>query len=212
MCGSPTRASASDRRRRVTAISTSTRSSRPARSPGRTRCIRGYGFLSEKRQVRRHSGSARHHLHRPDRGPYPDHGRQDHRQEERPCRWASLAFRGRTAKSTMSSRLSKSPRETGYPGGVLIKATAGGGGRGMKVAHNAEELSEALSTARSEALANFGNDAVLHGEVSRPAASHRNSGSGRTVKGNAVASGRARLLAAAASPEGLGRGQFALAQ
>lgn len=48
--------------------------------------------------------------------------------------------------------------ETGYP--VLIKATAGGGGKGMKVAHNAEELSEALSTARSEALANFGNDAV----------------------------------------------------
>jgi len=49
-------------------------------------------------------------------------------------------------------------KETGYP--VLIKATAGGGGRGMKVAHNADELSEALSTARSEALANFGNDAV----------------------------------------------------
>lgn len=49
-------------------------------------------------------------------------------------------------------------KETGYP--VLIKATAGGGGKGMKVARNDEELSEALSTARSEALANFGNDAV----------------------------------------------------
>jgi len=52
----------------------------------------------------------------------------------------------------------KVAEETGYP--VLIKATAGGGGRGMKVARNEEELSEALSTARSEALANFGNDAV----------------------------------------------------
>ena len=49
-------------------------------------------------------------------------------------------------------------REIGFP--VLIKATAGGGGRGMKVAKNEEELSEAVSTARAEALAAFGNDAV----------------------------------------------------
>ncbi len=48
--------------------------------------------------------------------------------------------------------------EIGYP--VIIKATAGGGGRGMKVANNAEELSIALSTARSEAGAAFGNEAV----------------------------------------------------
>jgi len=48
--------------------------------------------------------------------------------------------------------------EIGYP--VLIKATAGGGGRGMKAARNAGELSFALSTARSEAKAAFGNDTV----------------------------------------------------
>src|ERR1700754_4096686 len=46
----------------------------------------------------------------------------------------------------------------GYP--VLIKATAGGGGRGMKVANNAGELAFALSTARTEAKAAFGNDTV----------------------------------------------------
>jgi acetyl-CoA carboxylase, biotin carboxylase subunit len=46
----------------------------------------------------------------------------------------------------------------GYP--VLIKAAAGGGGRGMKVARNAGELSLALSTARTEAKAAFGDDAV----------------------------------------------------
>jgi acetyl-CoA carboxylase biotin carboxylase subunit len=46
----------------------------------------------------------------------------------------------------------------GYP--VLIKAAAGGGGRGMKVARSAAELSTALSTARSEAKAAFGDDAV----------------------------------------------------
>ena len=46
----------------------------------------------------------------------------------------------------------------GYP--VLIKAAAGGGGRGMKVARNAGELSLALSTARAEAKAAFGDDVV----------------------------------------------------
>jgi acetyl-CoA carboxylase biotin carboxylase subunit len=46
----------------------------------------------------------------------------------------------------------------GFP--VLVKAAAGGGGRGMKVAHTADELSAALSTARAEAKAAFGDDAV----------------------------------------------------
>lgn len=45
-----------------------------------------------------------------------------------------------------------------YP--VLIKAAAGGGGRGMKVAHNEDELEEAWRVARTEAKAAFGNDAV----------------------------------------------------
>ncbi|MDF2374291.1 MAG: acetyl-CoA carboxylase biotin carboxylase subunit [Rhizobiaceae bacterium] len=48
--------------------------------------------------------------------------------------------------------------EIGYP--VIIKATAGGGGRGMKVANNESELSIALATARTEAGSAFGNDAV----------------------------------------------------
>jgi acetyl-CoA carboxylase biotin carboxylase subunit len=49
-------------------------------------------------------------------------------------------------------------REIGFP--VLVKATAGGGGRGMKVARSEDELSVALSTARTEAKAAFGNDSV----------------------------------------------------
>ena len=46
----------------------------------------------------------------------------------------------------------------GYP--ILVKAAAGGGGKGMKVASKRAEMSEALSLARAEAKANFGNDAV----------------------------------------------------
>jgi acetyl-CoA carboxylase biotin carboxylase subunit len=48
--------------------------------------------------------------------------------------------------------------EFGYP--VIIKATAGGGGKGMKVAHNADEMERAFLTARAEGKANFGNDEV----------------------------------------------------
>ena len=48
--------------------------------------------------------------------------------------------------------------EIGYP--VIVKATAGGGGRGMKLARTAEEMDTAFRTARSEAKAAFGNDEV----------------------------------------------------
>jgi acetyl-CoA carboxylase biotin carboxylase subunit len=48
--------------------------------------------------------------------------------------------------------------DMGYP--VLIKASAGGGGRGMKLAMNAGEIETAFNTARSEARAAFGDDAV----------------------------------------------------
>ena len=49
-------------------------------------------------------------------------------------------------------------KEIGYP--VLIKASAGGGGRGMKVARSPSELPLAFATARTEAKAAFGDDAV----------------------------------------------------
>ena len=49
-------------------------------------------------------------------------------------------------------------REIGYP--ILVKAAAGGGGRGMKVAYTEEELEPALSTARIEAKTSFADDTV----------------------------------------------------
>ncbi|MDE2383272.1 MAG: acetyl-CoA carboxylase biotin carboxylase subunit [Alphaproteobacteria bacterium] len=52
----------------------------------------------------------------------------------------------------------KVAKDIGYP--VIIKATAGGGGRGMKVARNEGELELAVSTAQSEAKAAFGNGEV----------------------------------------------------
>jgi len=46
----------------------------------------------------------------------------------------------------------------GFP--VLVKAAAGGGGRGMKLAPTADDLDEAISTAKAESKAAFGDDAV----------------------------------------------------
>ncbi|MEI8716524.1 acetyl/propionyl/methylcrotonyl-CoA carboxylase subunit alpha [Mesorhizobium sp. ISC11] len=55
--------------------------------------------------------------------------------------------------------LASKAREIGYP--VLIKARAGGGGKGMRRVEHSDEFSEALSSARREAKAAFGDDRVL---------------------------------------------------
>jgi 3-methylcrotonyl-CoA carboxylase alpha subunit len=50
-------------------------------------------------------------------------------------------------------------RRIGFP--ILVKASAGGGGKGMKVAHDAAELEEAIALARGEAASAFGDDRLL---------------------------------------------------
>jgi propionyl-CoA carboxylase alpha subunit len=50
-------------------------------------------------------------------------------------------------------------REVGYP--VMLKAAAGGGGKGMRVAHNDAEAAEGFDRARSEARSSFGDDRIF---------------------------------------------------
>jgi 3-methylcrotonyl-CoA carboxylase alpha subunit len=57
------------------------------------------------------------------------------------------------------ARLAREAAAIGYP--VLIKATAGGGGKGMKIVERAEDFDAALASARREAKAGFGDDRVL---------------------------------------------------
>lgn len=52
----------------------------------------------------------------------------------------------------------KTAKEIGYP--VIVKATAGGGGKGMRIVHTEEELIRAINLAQKEAEANFGNPGV----------------------------------------------------
>ena len=47
----------------------------------------------------------------------------------------------------------------GYP--VMIKASAGGGGKGMRIAHSASEVADGFARARSEAAASFGDDRIF---------------------------------------------------
>lgn len=55
--------------------------------------------------------------------------------------------------------LSKKAKEIGFP--VLIKASAGGGGKGMRIVHKESELLDAIRGAKSEALRSFSNEKVL---------------------------------------------------
>lgn len=59
---------------------------------------------------------------------------------------------------TDDDEAAKIAEEIGFP--ILVKAAAGGGGKGMKLAKTAADLKNALQTARSEAKSNFGDDAI----------------------------------------------------
>ncbi|MEN3161534.1 acetyl-CoA carboxylase biotin carboxylase subunit [Tistrella mobilis] len=117
----------------------------------------GYGFLSENAQfaeiVEAHGLTFI--------GPTPDHIRLmgDKIEAKRAARELGLPLvPGTDGPVTDEAEAMKIAREIGFP--VLVKAAAGGGGRGMKVAESAEGLREALQTARAEAKAAFGSDAV----------------------------------------------------
>ncbi len=87
----------------------------------------------------------------------------------------------------------------GYP--VILKAAHGGGGRGMRVVNNADELAPNLEQAQREAAAAFGSARRLRREVHPPRTAHRGAIARRPARqpGPSV---RARLLGAATASEG----------
>ena len=66
---------------------------------------------------------------------------------------------GYFAPDASDSDLKRAAEEIGYP--VMLKASAGGGGRGMRIVRAAEQFDDELATARDEALKGFGDGAMM---------------------------------------------------
>ncbi|MGH6788705.1 MAG: acetyl-CoA carboxylase biotin carboxylase subunit [Pseudolabrys sp.] len=117
----------------------------------------GYGFLSENARFAEILGE--HNVQFI--GPRPQHIRLmgDKIEAKRTVRKLGIpVVPGSEGGVSSDAEAAKIAADIGFP--ILVKAAAGGGGRGMKVARSPEGLSTALSTARAEAKAAFGDDAV----------------------------------------------------
>ncbi len=117
----------------------------------------GYGFLSENARFAEICGEHGVTFI----GPKPEHIRimGDKIEAKRTARSLGIpCVPGSEGAITDDVEAMRVAADIGFP--VLVKASAGGGGRGMKVARARDDLSAALSTARAEAKAAFGDDAV----------------------------------------------------
>jgi acetyl-CoA carboxylase biotin carboxylase subunit len=117
----------------------------------------GYGFLSENARFAEIVGA--HGL--TFIGPKPEHIRVmgDKIAAKNAVRKAGIpVVPGSDGALESEAQALAAADKIGFP--VLIKAAAGGGGRGMKVAHTRQDVAEAYSTARAEAQAAFGDDHV----------------------------------------------------
>ena len=115
-----------------------------ARDAGADAIHPGYGFLSERAAFARAVEAAGITLVGPSAGVMDRMGRKDAAREIAVAAGVPVVPRGEDA---------------GYP--VLVKAAAGGGGKGMRIVRRPEDLDEAMAAARREALSAFGDDTML---------------------------------------------------
>jgi propionyl-CoA carboxylase alpha chain len=118
----------------------------------------GYGFLSERAEFPRALAAAGITFI----GPNPN--AIDAMGDKIASKKAALAAGVSTVPGHMGiietvEEASRIAEAVGYP--VMIKASAGGGGKGMRIAHNASEIFDGFTRAKSEAKSSFGDDRVF---------------------------------------------------
>ena len=181
------------------AICGSTGSSRPATRPAPRRCIPATAFCRSapiSPQALAEAGIAFI-------GPTPSGDRRDGRQDR-----SRRSSRPRPGSSTVpghldtiadAERAAQIAREIGYP--VMIKASAGGGGKGMRIARSDAELRDGFGGAQHEAKVELRRRPRLSRKIHRAAAPYRDPGAGRRARQHRP-SRRARMLDPAAPSEG----------
>ena len=119
----------------------------------------GYGFLAENEDFAAGLPRRRPGVHRAVAGSDQGDGQQGRRQGRSCGRPACPACPAIRAPTRATPPCSRRPSRIGFP--VMIKAVAGGGGRGMRLVADAAAFPDALRSARSEAQGAFGDPTVI---------------------------------------------------
>ena len=127
-----------------------------ARRSGAQAIHPGYGFLSENARFARACEEAGVKFIGPTAAAMEMMGSKTRARQE--MEKAGVPFVPGSSRGLESGEMKKLAGEIGYP--VMLKAAAGGGGKGMRAVHSAEELRSAYDGARSEAKRAFGDDEV----------------------------------------------------
>jgi len=118
----------------------------------------GYGFLSEREAFPKALAAAGLVFIGPNAGAIAAMG--DKIESKKAAAKAGVStVPGHLGVIEDDKRAVKIAEEIGYP--VMIKASAGGGGKGMRIAHSAAEVAEGFRLARAEAKSSFGDDRVF---------------------------------------------------
>jgi acetyl-CoA/propionyl-CoA carboxylase biotin carboxyl carrier protein len=113
----------------------------------------GYGFLSERPELARAAQAAGLVFVGPPADVIDLMGRKDRARE------SAVAAGLRVLPSVPVDELLRAPDALGFP--LVVKATAGGGGKGMRVVRAPAEVAEAVEAARREALGAFGDQSLI---------------------------------------------------